>query len=533
MSEVLEEQQSESPDIARFVGIVRRRHLQFLLPLLAGWLLVWGSSWILPPRYKSTTNILVQQPTLSENYVVPNISDEMQARLENTTQQILSTAHLLAIIDKFHLYGAPTKAATGDEMVEHMRKDMTLDLVRDPQKQEISGFKISYVAKDPHLAQQVTSELTNLFINENSRAGLEASKGTTSFIEKQLSDARADLAVEEQKVRAYEATHQGALPAEAASNLQILSGLQSQLQNEEDALGTAKQNRVYLETMISQERASQIKTGGGGAAGSAELASVNDQLDKMKAQLADLSSRYTDNYPDVKSLKTQIARAEAQREALIAAASRKSADPKQQSDSALGDSPSSATLRQLQGQLQSNQLEIANRTASVADLKNRVGQYEGRLNSSAGTEQQLTELTRAYDQSKANYDDLVKKRDQSAMASDMEQSQQGERFTVLDPPSLPTAPDFPDRLKFCFIGLGSGLVLGLMIASFFEFLDDRLYGEGQIKALLPMAVISEIPEIDTVEDQQRTRKTRILGWATTAVVFTVIVAGSLISLLYK
>ena len=75
-------------------------------------------------------------------------------------------------------------------------------------------------------------------------------------------------------------------------------------------------------------------------------------------------------------------------------------------------------------------------------------------------EQQLSDLTRGYEQSKANYDSLLKKKNESAMATSMELLQQGERFRIIDPPSLPVKPEFPNRLKFCGIGLGYRFGLG-------------------------------------------------------------------------
>ena len=83
MPDMSEEQERERPDLQRFAGIVRRRHLHFVIPLFLGWLLVWGSSWVLSPRYKSSTLILVEQPTMSQNYVVPNINDDLQTRLQS------------------------------------------------------------------------------------------------------------------------------------------------------------------------------------------------------------------------------------------------------------------------------------------------------------------------------------------------------------------------------------------------------------------------------------------------------------------
>ncbi len=119
------------------------------------------------------------------------------------------------------------------------------------------------------------------------------------------------------------------------------------------------------------------------------------------------------------------------------------------------------------------------------------------------------------------------------MATSMEEMQQGERFTMLDPPSLPTKPDFPNRLKFCGLGLAVGLALGFLVAGGLEFLDDRLHSEKEIKSLLPIAVISEIPQVLSPLDTRRTKRRMALGWATTALVFVALLAGSVFSYLHN
>ena len=192
-----------------------------------------------------------------------------------------------------------------------------------------------------------------------------------------------------------------------------------------------------------------------------------------------------------------------------------------------------SALLQLQGQLQVNQAEIANREQAIAGLKARVNNYQDRLNSEPAREQQLADLSRGYDQSKANYDDLLKKQNESQMATSMERMQQGARFSMLDPPSLPLKPDFPNRLKFCGIGLGVGLVLGIVLIGGLESMDDRLHSEKEIKTLLPVAVISEIPEIVSLSDERRNKKKMAFGWAMTLLVVAAILAGSAFSYLHK
>jgi uncharacterized protein involved in exopolysaccharide biosynthesis len=264
------------------------------------------------------------------------------------------------------------------------------------------------------------------------------------------------------------------------------------------------------------------------------LPAVNEELEKLRAQLADLSSHYTDRHPDVRKLKQQIAETEKTRDQIIAnLKAKESADPNTataNSDPTEMRDPSSPMV-QLQGQLQSNRVEIANRERAVADLKAKITDYQARLNQEPVREQQLSDLTRGYEQSRANYDSLLKKKNESAMATSMELLQQGERFRIIDPPSLPVKPEFPNRLKFCGMGLGIGLALGVVVAGAFEMMDDRIYDEKELQKLLPVAVISEIPTVVAAADERRERRRLMVGWATAAFVSVTILLGSAVSYL--
>ena len=529
MADDLEEQQQAGFDYQRYLNIVRRRHLYFLIPAFLGWLLVWGASWFLPVRYKSGTLILVEQPTMPKNYVLPNVNDDVQERLQSIKEQVLSRTRLLMIIDKFHLYQEKRRRMTPDDKVALMSRDIDIELIQDARSDEITAFKISYSAHEPHVAQEVASELTGLFISENQKVLQRESEDTTKFLETQLESARARLADQEAKVRTFESAHEGELPSQQASNLQILSGLQSQLQNEQDALNNAKQQREYFQTEIDQYHTLHASTHSADGSPTG-LAAIDLQLEQLRAKLADLTSRYTDQYPDVVATRNQIAATEKRRAALAAElatkGTAKTADTRE-----VEDPTASAALLQLQGQLHANQLEIGNREKAVSDLKEKINEYQSRLNSEPASEQQLADLNRGYEQSKTDYDELVKKKNDSEMATSMERMQQGERFSVLDPASLPLKPDFPNRLKFCGMGLGVGIALGLIVVLALEFFDDRMHNEKDIKALLQVPILSEIPEVLTPIDQGKVRKKLMLGWAMAAFFLVTVLAGSAFSYL--
>jgi polysaccharide biosynthesis transport protein len=527
-----EEKAGEGLNLQQYVGVIRRRHMYFLIPFFLGWLAVWSASWVLPSRYRSGTLILVEQPSMPRDYVTPNVTDDLQTRLQSITQQILSRTRLLHIIDELSLYADQRGRLNPDDLVERMRKDIEIELVRD-ERHQITSFNIYYSSHDPHVAQQVTSELTNLFISENLELRQQKSEDTTKFLEQQLETARQALAEQEEKVRVYKDQHLGELPTQLASNLQILTGLQSQLQNEEDALNADRQQNAYLQSMLQQSRASQRtpKAADGTPVG---IPALDEELDKLRAQLTDLTSRYTERHPDVHNLQEQIAKTEKMREQAVAnlkagaTTTSGTGNPLASTPDDVDSRDGAATI-QLQGQLKANQIDIANKEHEITALKAKINDYQGRLNQEPVREQQFADLTRGYEQSKANYDDLLKKKNSSQMATSMELLQQGEHFQMIDPPSLPLKPDFPNRLKFCAIGLGIGIALGGTLAGGTEFLDDRLYNEKALKELLPVSVISEIPAITSPEEERKKRQKIWASWAAAGLVFAIILAGSAIS----
>ena len=537
MAEELEEKPSQPFEMGRYLDIVRRRHMLFLILLLAVWALVWGSSWFLPERYKSSTLILVEEPALPKNYVVSNVNDNLQDRLQSIEQQILSRTRLLVIIDKLHLYQAPHTAFSADERVKRMRKDIDIQLVKDPQNGAITAFRVIYTAPDAHTAQQVVGELTKLFINENQKVIEQESQSTTQFIQTQLATARAGLTDQEKRVQEFQAAHAGELPTQEAANLQILSGLQQQLQNEQDSLNTAKQQRVYHQSMVDQYRTiGGTRLTASGVPAATGLEALDEQIGKLRAKLQELSTRYTDQYPEVQQTKSELAQAEAERQQM-AASLRRAAAAKQSNAADQAKEPEdtvkSGPLLQLQGQLQADQLEIDNRERAIKSLESRIGQYQSLLDREPAVGQQLADLTRGYEQSQANYNDLLKKESDSQMATSMEQMQEGERFMMLDPPSLPQKPDFPNRLKMCGVGLVAGIALGMLTVFLLEFMDDRIYSDQELKNIIPANVICEIPLMLDPSDTKRGKRKTVLGWAMATLVIVVILSGSAFSYLHS
>src|SRR5712664_476362 len=292
-------------------AILCRRRWWLLLGVFVTWAMASITAWILAAEYRSETLILVEQQKVPEHYVISNVTTDLQDRLQSMTQQILSRTRLQRIIEGFHLYAGEGNRLSPDELVERLRKDIKIELVKAPgRRDELTAFKIYYSSGDPRIAQQVTSQLTSLFIEENLQARQQQSESTTGFLESQLEEARKDLARQEQRVREFKTRYLGQLPGQLQSNVQILAGLQARLQSEIDARNRVKQQQLYYESLLGQYRSLQAELRHGKGTDLGSLPALDQELAHLKTQLADFTGLYTGRHPDVKHLKGQIAKTE-------------------------------------------------------------------------------------------------------------------------------------------------------------------------------------------------------------------------------
>jgi polysaccharide chain length determinant protein (PEP-CTERM system associated) len=515
-------------------AIAVRRRWWILLPLFLVWAAVWGVSWFLPAKYQSESLILVEQQKVPDQYVVPNVNTNLQVRLQNLTEQILSRTRLQDTIDRLHLsYGG---IGAGDP-VEQMRNDINIELVSAPDHPgEYTAFKMRYSAGSPALAQRVNNELTSLFIAENVHVQRQLSENTTDFLEAQLGDARASMAEQEEKVAAFKAKHLGELPTQLESNMQILAGLQNQLQSAQQTMDAARQQKLYLESLLQQYRSAETDFGGVNPMGG-QPRTLESQLAEMRLTLQDLRSRYTEGHPDVIALKQKIAQAEQlkkQRDSEMAAIQKDGTKAAGADSAALLDAQggTSSPMMQVQSQLKANQLEISNIQKHEKELESQISGYQARLNLTPQTEQELTSISRGYEESKTNYNSLLQKQMQSQLATSLEHRQQGEQFRVIDPPSLPTKPWSPNHLRFSLGGLLAGICVGLCLTTALELTNVCVRQEKDLEGVVPVGILVGIPHLSTPSEELG----RVREWWTelgTATVLVVMIAlGNLYSL-YK
>ena len=473
-----------------YVSILRRRWPLIVLLAVIGGALGYGAARFLPKRFTSQTLVLVEQPTVPGDYVKPVVSEDTNQRLASMQQEILSRTRLEPLIQQFGLYRDAANPAPMEGLVERLRSAVTVTPIQpmaETRSQGLPGFTISVNFNDPRLAQQICSTITSMFMEENLRLRQQQGEQTTQFLAKQLDDAKAKLDDQDAKLAAFKRRYLGSLPDEEEANLNLLMGLNSQLDASTQALSRAQQDKSFAESLLTQQLAAWQVTPAG-----QNPETMEQQLSALQAQLSALQSRYTDDHPDVIKAKNDV---EALKKKMAETDDQKPAPKTETPDK----SPVEPTqMQSLRAQIHQYDQVIRDRTAQQEEIQQQIKIYQGRVQSSPAIEQEYKGLTRDYQTALEFYNELLKKRDQSTMAMDLERRQQGEQFQVLDPANLPDQPSFPKMNLFIPGGFGGGLALGLGLALFFEMQDTSLRSERDVESLLHLPVLAMVPAIKPV-----------------------------------
>ena len=486
---------------ADYLAMIRHHWVLIVGLALSGPILAYGVSRLLPEKFKSQTLVLIEQPTVSNKIVESLDTTDINQRLASMQSQILSRSRLEPIIHQFNLYPRDVNRKPMDDLVLRLQKAIEVTPIlpmAETRAQQLPGFYIAVTLDNARNAQGVCTALTSMFIEQNLRLRQENSEVTTQFLAQELAAAKASLDEQDGKLAAFKSHHIGELPDDEQTNLNLLTGLTSQLDASTQALVRAQQDKTFTDSLLSQQVAAWQASQTGH-----DPETLEQQLTILQAHLTTLQSSYTDDYPDVIRAKNDIA-----------VLQKKIADGEGQNKASANSkgpktSVEPAQIQQLRAQVHNDDLMIAAKTKEQEQIRKQINLYQDRVQSSPAVEQQYKELTRGYQTALDSYNELQKKRDDSAMATNLERKQEGEQFRVLDPANLPEKPDFPNRPLFALGGLFGGLALGLGTAYLLEIKDSSFKTERDVEYALHLPVLAMVPAIEPLLARNGKKNTNV------------------------
>jgi polysaccharide chain length determinant protein (PEP-CTERM system associated) len=458
----------------------------------------------LPDQFRSETLILVIPQRIPDSYVRSTMTMRIEERLRSLSQEIFSRTRLETVITEFDLYPELRATRPMETVVEHMRTKIQVDTVRD------DAFRITYVAGAPRTAMIVTDRLASMFIDTNQDDRSRGAENINQFLESQLDNSRQQLIAHEKKLEEFRRRYAGELPSQLQSNLQVIQGMQSQIQSVDESINRDRDRRLILEKSIADALSADpvdvlpLDGAGNGRPNGVSGPRSIDQLEQARNELREMELRLRPEHPDVSAKKRLIAELErkVQQDAQEAVPSPPGQTPRPIS---AGQLARESRARQFQTEIEKVDRQIATKQADVARLRQSVSDYQRRVEAVPGHESELTDLMRDYDTMRNTYTSLLAKKEESKISANLERQQVSEQFKILDPARLPQKPFSPDRLKITLAGAAFGLMLGVLFAGFLEYRDTSLRSEDEILRTLVLPVLAAIPVMTAVSERGHRR----------------------------
>ena len=556
----------ETVNIQDVKGILRRRKKVFLVTFFLIFIAAVIIAFVLPPVYISKSTILIEEQQIPEAFVRSTITSYVDERLQAITQRIMSRTKLVEIIEQFRLYPEMRERYTIEDIVEKMRGDIELETISADVKDRRTGrdsqatiaFSLSYQGKNPATTQSVANVLTSLYLEENLRSREQSALNTTEFLEREQNNIKARIEKLEKDISEFKSANAGYLPENTAYNIQDATRIERDMDQLKTQLRTLQERKIYLngqlatvnpfkepdlkndpdamkrmhleakrldlitlQTTLSErhpdiirlkeeikELEAQIGSSGDREARRLYVASMEEELARKKGELGP-------KHPDVVSLSKKI-------EAL-----RKEVDETTEKTSQPADIkrlPDNPAYINLKTQIATTDMDLESVMEERRVLGKRLEEYQKRLEMAPEVENAYLNLVRNHENAKEMYNGISQKLMEAKVAQGMEESQRGERFTIIDPAQLPEEPYKPNRIAIILIGFVLALSTGVGVGAAGESLDNSIKTSEELRKLAGIPVLSVIPMIGT----DRERQARRVKWYILLVVVVVALIAGLV-----
>ena len=461
----------------------------------------------LPSLYRSAATVLVERQQVSEAFVRPLVTAELDTRLQTIREDVMSRSRLSELITTFDLYPDLRETVPLEGLAARLRRDIDLELkgvesLMSGRTSTIS-FTISYVGRDPETVARVANALAGMYVQENTKQREGQATKTAQFLKAQLDDVKKELEAHDRRANDFRLSHIGELPQQVDANLASLERLNTQLRLNGENQVRLLDRRDRIERQRTDLAATQPAT-----APSADA----ERLVKLQQELDTLRSRFTEAYPDVVRVRTDIETLK--RQIADRSASDREAPAGGEAAARLNDSIGDANT-----ELRALKEEERILRQSIASLEQRVDNVPKR-------QQEFQEINRDYETTKERYDTLLKRYEEAQLAESLEQGKNVEQFRILDP-ALPTRdPVAPNRVRMLALGMviAIGLAVGAVIGA--EKLDTAFHGIDDLRAFVSVPMLGRVPLIPSRAQRRRNRRRAALIAASALVGVTLIVAGS-------
>lgn len=561
--------EEDSKSLADYLSILKRRKSQMQKAALVVFGISVLAALFWPPSYRATATILIEEQEIPQDLVRSTITGFANQELQVISQRVLTLNTIMDIVQKYQLWDEDElRRMPRTEIVKKFQKKMKMDVVSaevmDPRfgraMEATIAFTLSFDDRRPAVAQKVTNELVDLYMNENLKSRTSKSSTTSEFLKNEADQLSNHIKELEQKISEFKTKNEGALPELYQYNLSVIERSDMELNDAKSRISELQKHRLELQAnmaQISPYAATDLPDG-------QKALSDPDRLKALQSDYRNKSALYSSEHPDVVRLQREIAHLEAKlgkgsSSKDFAAQLRTEQDrltelkqaytpdhpevlKQQRVVEALLNENTSASRNEtihadspayvlLDTQLRSTDSDIKTLSNRIAELSAKIQRFEEHISKAPDVEKSYIEMTRDLQTTTLKYQEIKAKQMEAELSQNLEAERKGERYTLIQPPILPDDPVSPNRIAIFLIGIILAVVAAAATAGVIEMLDESIKGRIELTELLGVAPLAIIPYVMIAEEEKTVDKKSRLRWI--GIAAAAVIALTLIHFFYK
>lgn len=457
-------------EIFRYLrALHRHRYLAGIVALLV-MTCIGGYSFTLPKKYSADTTVFIERNVIDSLVKGIAVSPDINDRIRVLRYAILSRDLVTKTLEEVGSDVFTKTEAEQQLYISGLIERINLRI----RGQEL--FIVSLVDQSPAFAQKFVNTLVGKYVEENISAKRDETYGANRFLQEQIETFKAKLEEAEDKIIAFRKQNGVYFSVDESATLTAIRQIEGQIETLELNQETLTARKTQIQRQLAEipqtiDMVSESAEGG--------------RLAEMESRLATLLLRYTDNYPEVIRLRSEI---EALKQQLT--------DPHQQADEGGQTRLTSMNplYQDLQGQVFEIDAELSSLAARKLNLQRTIAKREKELQDVPTARKELGLLVQERDSVRNIYNDLLGRMSQSEVSKQMEIGNKTATFRIVDAAVLPKIPVSPNMMKMFLMAVAGGIGCAIGLVYLLENMDTRIRDVSVLEDL-SLDVLAVIPNI--------------------------------------
>lgn len=481
----------DSITFADYLRILRKRLRPSAIVAFAVLLATAAFVFLSPAVYESSAALLIEQMEMPVELTGGVGAQEyVEQRLQRTRQRVLTDSNVKDLVERYKLYESTFGEGLLEEKLDVFNANVLITPkvtgVIDPKSMRAAdltyAFDVAFRDSDPETAQKVAAELASLFVSSSAAQAREEAERAIVFARAESDRLASDLRDREARLAKFRLAHPAGLPEDRVRNQDKAMTYERELATVDADLRAARARQdLYTAQLRDTPRDSAVldETGQVVLRGQDRLAIAQQEL--MAAR-----SKYSDDHPDVRRLKREIASLTTEATTNSTAA------------------PTNPAFIQLQSQVNAASIEVRELATRRSELARSLSSVQGAISVSPQIEEQYADLVRDYEVIKTQYEQMRGQQATAELKRKVADSA-AETYVLINPARVPEDPVEPDRFALMFLGIVLSLAAGVGTAFLLNAADPTVRGSLDVVALAGAEPFAQLPEIRNHVEARRSR----------------------------